>query len=61
MYPTYTLEEIAEVLNVHITTLREYVKTGRLKAIKIGNKYIVSEENYKNFVDGKNDVTNDEE
>lgn len=54
-YKVYTLNDVSEMLNIHITTLRKYVKTGRLKATKIGNKYIVSEEHYIEFVNGKND------
>lgn len=54
-YKAYTLNDVSEMLNIHITTLRKYVKSGRLKATKIGNKYIVSEEHYIEFVNGKND------
>lgn len=54
-YKAYTLSDVSEMLNIHITTLRKYVKSGRLKATKIGNKYIVSEEHYIEFVNGKND------
>lgn len=54
-YKAYTLNDVSEMLNIHITTLRKYVKSGRLKATKIGNKYIVSEEHYIEFVNGKKD------
>lgn len=50
---TYTLQELSEMLNVHVTTLRNCVHDGRLKAIKLGNKYIVSEENYRDFINGR--------
>lgn len=54
-YKAYTLNDVSEMLNIHIATLRKYVKSGRLKATKIGNKYIVSEEHYIEFINGKND------
>ena len=56
-YKAYTLKEVSEKLDIHITTLRGYVKSGKLKATKLGNKYIVSEDNYIDFVNGK--VTNE--
>lgn len=52
-YKAYTLKEVSEKLDIHITTLRSYVKSGKLKATKLGNKYIVSEDNYIDFVNGK--------
>lgn len=52
-YQAYTLQELSQMLKVNVNTLRGYVKSGRLNATKIGNKYIVSEENYIAFVNGK--------
>lgn len=49
----YTLKEIEDVLQVSNRTLREYIKTGKLKAVKIGGKYVVSESNYNDFISGK--------
>ena len=48
----YTLEELTDMLNVTVYTLRNYVKSGKLKAAKIGGKWRVSEENLKKFVNG---------
>ena len=48
----YTLEELTDLLNVTVYTLRNYVKSGKLKAAKIGGKWRVSEENLKKFVNG---------
>ena len=48
----YTLEELTDMLNVTVYTLRNYVKSGKLKAAKIGGKGRVSEENLKKFVNG---------
>ncbi|PTF24748.1 hypothetical protein BUY31_06930 [Staphylococcus cohnii] len=37
---------------MHITTVREYIKRGKLKASKVGRKYIITLNNYKDFING---------
>lgn len=49
----YTLEDIAKELQVTRRTLYNYIKSGKLKANKVANKWIVTEEQYKNFIEGK--------
>ena len=39
----YTLDEVAEVLKITRRTLYTYVKEGKLKAVKIGREWRVSE------------------
>lgn len=53
MFKVYTLEEIAELLNVTRRTMYNYIKSGRLKAVKIGSIWRVSEDNLKKFIDGE--------
>lgn len=48
----YTLKEIAEILKVTERTLLAYIKEGRLKAYKIGGKWMVTHENLLNLVKG---------
>ena len=36
------LVEISKKLGIHIVTLRLYIKSGKLKAQKLGNSYFVS-------------------
>lgn len=50
---TYTVNDIAQDLGVTERTIREYIKSGKIKAVKVGNKYIISEDNYRDFVNGK--------
>lgn len=38
----YTLDELSEQLDMDRQTLRSYIKNGKLKASKIGNKYFVT-------------------
>lgn len=49
----YTLKEIATLLKVTERTLLDYVKEGRIKANKIGGKWIVTHENLQDFINGK--------
>lgn len=51
----YTLEELEEILEVTNRTLLSYIKNERLKAVKIGGKWKVTEENLQNFLNGKNE------
>jgi len=46
------LVDIAQTLGIHIVTLRRYIKSGKLKAQKLGNSYFVSKENFKDFING---------
>lgn len=38
----FTLDELSEQLDMEKQTLRNYIKDGKLKASKIGNKYFVT-------------------
>ncbi len=49
----YNVTQVAEKLGVRIEAIRRYIKNGQLKAVKVGNKYIVSEDNYNDFINGK--------
>ena len=48
----YTVNDVAQSLGMHITTVREYIKRGKLKASKVGRKYIITLNNYKDFING---------
>ena len=51
MSQIYTLVDVEKKLGISIRTLREYAKTGKLKAKKIGRQYFVSERNLMAFVE----------
>ncbi len=40
----YTVDQVAELLNLHVKTVRNYVKEGRLKAVRIGKQYRIAGE-----------------
>jgi excisionase family DNA binding protein len=46
----YTLEEIAELLHITRRTLYTYVKEGKLKAVKFGKYWRVTEKNLEEFL-----------
>ena len=47
----YTLKELESVLGVSNRTLQNYIRQGRLRAVKMG-KWRVSEENLQAFMNG---------
>lgn len=38
----YSVEQVAERLDLHVRTVRAYVRDGRLKALKIGKQYRIT-------------------
>lgn len=48
----YNVQEAAELLDVSAQTIRSYIKQGKLKAQKAGNKYVITEETLKAFIKG---------
>ena len=46
------VEDLAKVFDCNKETIRRYVRTGKLKARKIGKRYWVSRENLKAFTNG---------
>ena len=49
--PVYDLKDLSKKLKISIRTLRVYVKSGRLKARKVGKAYYVTEPNLMAFLD----------
>ncbi len=40
----YTVEQVADLLNLHVRTVRSYVREGKLKAVRIGKQYRIVRE-----------------
>lgn len=49
----YTLSELEPILGVTHRTLQSYIKDGRLKGVKIGGRWKVSEETLRKFINGE--------
>lgn len=52
-FRVYTLTELEPVLGVTHRTLLQYVKNGKIQAVKIGGKWKVSEENLRKYINGE--------
>ena len=46
----YNLNELSKILKVNKVTLRGYIEQGRLKAVKIGRSYRVTEGDLREFL-----------
>ena len=49
--PVYNLRDLSKKLKMSVRTLREYVKSGELKATKIGKAYYITEPNLLAFLE----------
>ncbi|MBP0450829.1 helix-turn-helix domain-containing protein [Kitasatospora sp. RG8] len=45
----YSVEQVAELLGLHVRTVRGYVRDGRLKAARIGKQYRITAEDLAAF------------
>jgi len=45
----YSVEEVAAQLGLHVRTIRNYVRDGRLKAVRIGKQYRIAREDLEAF------------
>ena len=45
-----TAEQAAERLNINEQTVRRYIRSGHLKAAKVGRKYIITSDNLLAFI-----------
>lgn len=48
----YTIENVAELLDLHVKTVRRYVRDGRLKARRIGKQYRITNADLDAFTGG---------
>lgn len=45
----YSVEDVADLLNLHVKTVRRYVRDGRLKAKRIGKQYRIARADLEEF------------
>lgn len=48
--PLLKAKEVAEILQLNVLTVYEYIRDGRLKAIKFGRSYRVEEKDLEKFI-----------
>jgi len=49
--PLLTTENVAELLQLDVETVRRYIREGKLKAIKLGREYRVRREDFEEFLE----------
>ena len=49
----YTAEEAAVMLNRAISTVRTYIRSGKLRAHKVGRTYYITEKTLTEFITGE--------
>jgi len=49
----YSLDQVADRLGLQVRTVRSYVRSGRLHAIRIGKQYRVSQESLQVLIGGR--------
>ncbi|MFI6391568.1 helix-turn-helix domain-containing protein [Nonomuraea sp. NPDC050547] len=45
----FTVSQVADLLDLHVKTVRGYVRDGRLKAVKVGKQYRISRVDLESF------------
>jgi len=50
----YTPQQVAEKLQINIRTVYKWIREGKLKAIKVGDLWRISESEIKRFIEGNN-------
>lgn len=56
----YTIDEVAEILEIHHKTVRKFIKGGNLKATKVGKQWRISQIDLEDFTGEKYSVTESE-
>ncbi len=49
----YTLKEVEEILSVTRKTIYNWLKSGKLKAVKVGRQWRVKKEDLEAFINGE--------
>lgn len=47
----YTLEQLAGEINMNVQSIRKFIKAGELEAYKVGNRYMVTRDNVKAWLE----------
>ena len=53
----YTVQEVADLLQVHPKTIKNYIESDKLKASWFGNRWRIKKETVKRFIDERERTT----
>jgi len=56
----YTPQEVAERLRLNVNTVYEYIRMGKLRAARFGNRYRITEIDIQAFVEHQKFITQEE-
>lgn len=59
-FTAYTVQEVAEALDLTPATIRRYIKSGTIKAQKVGSKWYITDANLEYVFSGDTDNAPDE-
>jgi excisionase family DNA binding protein len=48
----YSVDQVAQLLGLHVRTVRNYVREGRLKAVRIGKQYRIAHDDLETLTGG---------
>lgn len=54
----YNVKEVAEILSISTTSIHNYIKTGALRAVKIGGLWHIKESAIKDYLNGNTNAEN---
>ena len=47
----YTTDEVADLLKIHVKTVREMIKSKRLQAVKVGQEYRITDDQIRQYIE----------
>lgn len=56
----YSIAELVKLLKISDSTVRRYIREGKLKSKKIGKQHRITEKSVKNFIDSQNEGGNNQ-
>jgi excisionase family DNA binding protein len=59
-YKFYTVHEVAEILQIHWQSVLNYIKSGKLSAVKLGKGYRISATALEKFISDNSTKEKDE-
>jgi excisionase family DNA binding protein len=46
-----TAEQVADILQIHVLTVYNYIKQGKFNAVRLGRSYRIDPDDLKNFIE----------
>ena len=56
----YTPQEVADMLRLGVNTVYEYIRMGKLPAVRFGNRYRITAEDFEQFIEHQKSVAQEQ-